>query len=221
MFVARPLYRTLSDDDAVNYRERLYQHYVSTHFASLREIAPEALEKQRVFFRAYFGRFLPADHNARILDLGCGYGAFLYFLQKAGYLNVWGVDISPEQVEAAQRLGISNVYCEDLMVFLPKHKEAFDCITALDVVEHFRKEEILTLLDAVYQALKPGGIFIMQSPNADGPFGAHYRYYDFTHEIAFTKTSITQVLATVGFRNIRVYPAGPIVHGVARAHPEM
>ena len=36
-------------------------------------------------FRKRFARHLPAERNARILDLGCGYGEFLCFLQRAGY----------------------------------------------------------------------------------------------------------------------------------------
>lgn len=198
----------------MNYRERLYRHYVCTHFASIREITPEALERQGVFFRAYFRRFLPKDKNAKVLDIGCGYGAFLYCLQKEGYSNVWGVDISPEQVEEARRFGLHNVHCEDLRAFLAKHPDEFDCITALDVVEHFPKEEVLPLLDAVLQGLKAGGTFIMQSPNGASPFFGTIRYADFTHELVFTRESVHQILSHVGFCDIRVFPTGPVVHGL-------
>lgn len=196
-----------------DYRSRLYAHYVSTHLASFRDISQEAFEKQRVVLRSYSARHLPKDRNAKILDIGCGYGCFLYHLQKEGYENAIGVDTSSEQVELARKLGVRNVECEDLMQYLGKNSKQFDAITAFDVVEHFRKEELLPLLDAIFLALKPGGIFIMQSPNADGPFGCRYRYYDFTHELAFTKTSASQVLSAVGFRTIAVYPTDPVCHG--------
>jgi 2-polyprenyl-3-methyl-5-hydroxy-6-metoxy-1,4-benzoquinol methylase len=187
---------------------------VTTHFAALREISIDACERHRTTFRAYFQHLLPEDKGAKILDIGCGYGSFLYFLQKEGYRNICGVDISPEQVEAARQLGIDNVYCEDLLTFLHGHPKAFACITAFDVVEHFPKCEVLELLDAIHQALQSGGTFIMQVPNGASPFHGTIRYADFTHELAFTKESVVQVLSAAGFMNMHVYPAGPVMHGV-------
>ncbi|MFQ5914082.1 MAG: class I SAM-dependent methyltransferase [Nitrospinota bacterium] len=201
----------------LNYRQRLYKHYITTHFSSIRDTSIEACERHRRFFRAYFGPFLPADKNAAILDIGCGFGSFLYFLKKEGYRDVFGVDISPEQVEVARGLGINNAHCEDLEVFLQKHTGEFDCIAALDVIEHIGKEELFPILDAVQQALKPGGIFIMQAPNGASPLCGAIRYADFTHELAFTKESVGQVLRVAGFADIRVYPTGPVVHGLLSA----
>lgn len=202
------------DDQKIDYRNRFYQHYVSKHLASFQNISIEAFENQRVAFRSYYGRYLPKDKKAGILDIGCGYGSFLYHLQKEGYTNAAGVDISPEQVALARELGVKSIECADLIEYLKKKNKEFECITAFDVVEHFKKEELLTLLDAIYSALKPGGVFIMQSPNADGPFGSRYRYWDFTHEVAFTKTSVNQVLSAVGFNDVEVCGPGPVIHGV-------
>ncbi len=201
----------------MNYRHRLYENYVTGHFDSVREISIEDCDRSQKFLGAYFGRFLPKDRGAKILDIGCGYGAFLHFLQKEGYLDIRGVDVGSEQVEAARRLGINNIHLGDLKEFMENHLSRFDCITAVDVLEHFRKEEILALLDAVSEALKPGGRIIIRSPNAAGPFGTHYRYGDFSHELAFTKTSVTQVLTLSGFTDIQVHPAGPVVHGLLSA----
>ena len=114
-------------------------------------------------------------------------------------------------------MGIDNVYCEDLITFLHRHPKAFACITAFDVVEHFPKCEVLELLDAIYQALQSDGIFIMQVLNGANPFHGTIQYADFTHELAFTRESVVQVLSAAGFMNMRVYPTGPVVHGVLSA----
>lgn len=197
-----------------DYRQRLYVNYVSRHLLGNQGLSLEAFESQRVACKAYFGDLLPKDKDARIVDLGCGGGCFLYFLEKEGYKNARGVDTSSEQVELAINLGLKNVRQADLLDFLEKHSGEFDAITAIDVVEHFKKEEVLLLLDSVYRALKPGGVFIMRSPNADGPFGGRYRYCDFTHELAFTPMSVRQALAAAGFQEISVYPVEPVVHGL-------
>ena len=84
---------------------------------------------------------------------------------------------------------------------------------ALDVIEHYNKAELLMLFDAVYGALKDTGVLLVQTPNADGPFGARHRYSDFTHELAFTPTSLSQALRMAGFKEIEFTPVEPIIHG--------
>lgn len=201
-------------EDNVDYRSRFYKSYISTHFGHLRDFSPEALERQRRTFRHYYGCLLPPDRNARILEVGCGYGAFLYYLRAEGYRNVEGVDISPEQVEAARCLRIPNVTCADAVEFLNRRPETYLCVVAIDFLEHFLKQEILGLLDAIYKSLKPGGRFILQSPNADGPFAGRLRYWDFTHEFALTGTSARQILETADFGEVYIFGTDPFVHNL-------
>lgn len=172
------------------------------------------MERQRAPFRHYFGALLPTDQNARLLDVGCGYGAFLYYLQKEGYNNAEGVDISPEQIEAARRLGVSNVMCSDVVAFLQGRTEAYDCITAIDFVDHVPKEQILPLLKAIHNALRPGGSFLMQAVNGGSPFAARLRYADFTHEFALTALSARQILEAAGFTSVQTFGTDPYVHGL-------
>lgn len=133
-----------------DYRRRFYESYVSRHLASSQTLSLEAFERQRVACRVHFGSLLPKDRGARIVDLGCGSGCFLYSLEKEGYENARGVDTSPEQVKLAVSLGLKNVHRADLVEFLEKHPGEFDAVTAIDVVEHFSKEEALLLLDSIH-----------------------------------------------------------------------
>ena len=197
-----------------NYRRRLFDRYLSTHFGLIHPVSPATLEWEQRVWRDYFAPLLPVDKAARVADLGCGFGSFLYFLRAEGYGNAWGVDVSSEQIEAARNLGISNVVQGDCGEFLEKHPGEFDCLTAFDLLEHLPKNETLLLLQAAHRALKPGGRLILRAPNADGLFGAKILYSDFTHELAFTPTSIRQVLAAAGFERIEVRPEGPRVHGL-------
>jgi len=198
----------------MSYRKSLYEHYVSRHTSLIYDISIKTLERQRRAYRRYFSRFLPKDKSIKILDIGSGYGGFLYFLEKEGYKNIFGVDCSQEQVDMSQKLGIKNVVCADIIDTLKKYSEELDMIIALDVVEHFQKDELFLLFESIICALKPGGIFIMQSPNADGIFSGRYRYWDLSHEIAFTPTSIRQILLHVGFKEVRIYATIPVIHGI-------
>ena len=198
----------------MNYRDRLYPFYISTHFGAIKEVSTQACENQCHQFRSYFKKHLPRNTKVKILDMGCGFGSFLYFLRKEGYQDVHGVEISPEQVAAAEDMGIPNVSCHDILEYLKAHPHAFDCVVALDVLEHFSKSEICDLIDLTFQALREGGRIIIQVPNGGSPFFGMIRYGDFTHETCFTKDSVVQILKVGGFINTRVFPTGPVVHGI-------
>jgi 2-polyprenyl-3-methyl-5-hydroxy-6-metoxy-1,4-benzoquinol methylase len=88
----------------MDYRSRIYQRYVR---ARSRPLAPESVEElspRRPYIRKVIREHFPMDRSASIWDLGCGHGAFIYFLREAGYTNVVGVDKSPEQVAEATDL---------------------------------------------------------------------------------------------------------------------
>jgi cyclopropane fatty-acyl-phospholipid synthase-like methyltransferase len=165
-------------------------------------------------FDSRYSKYLPIDKNARIIEIGCGDGTFISFLLSKGFNRVEGVDSSPQQVEVAKSLGRHQVTLADNCDRLKQLKGEVDMIVALDVIEHYNKSGLLTLLDAVYGALNDTGIFLVQTPNADGPFGARHRYIDFTHELAFTPSSISQALRIAGFKQIEFAPVEPIIHGI-------
>lgn len=198
-------------------RTRLYDAYVSTHLGTYRAASRETFEQDRRVFRATFGHLLPADRDAAILDVGCGAGSFLNFLRAEGYTQITGIDISEEQVQAARALGIREIEVAEAERYLLAHPQTFDCVVALDVLEHLKKGEVLSVLDATYQALRPGGRVLLRVPNGDSINASWVRYGDFTHELMFTPLSIGQVLRVAGFVEIQVLPLEPVVHGVASA----
>ena len=158
------------------------------------------------------------DRSARILDLGCGHGAFIYFLREAGYTNVVGVDKSPEQVAEAKRLGIAGVQEADLWEILQQSPDAsYDVVITFDVIEHFSKDELLPLVDGVQRILRSGGRWVIHTPNGESPFAGRMRYWDLTHEMAFTRMSISQLLQSSGFVKVVCREDKPIPHGLKSA----
>jgi len=163
-------------------------------------------------------RHFPADRNAAVLDLGCGHGTALHFAQDAGYSNSRGVDRSPQQVAEAQRLGIHGVAQGDVEETLRSTPaDSLDVVLTFDVIEHFRRDELLVLVDGIHRVLRPDGRWISHTVNAESPFFGRIRYGDLTHEQAFTRTSIGQLLLSSGFRNVACYEDAPVVHGVKSA----
>lgn len=95
---------------------------------------------------------LPQDlRGARILDAGCGTGAFSFELATRG-ADVVGVDISPQLVDIAQKrrpdhvAGSLTLSAGDMLDSKLGH---FDFIVAMDSMIYYTAEDIGRILDAV------------------------------------------------------------------------
>jgi cyclopropane fatty-acyl-phospholipid synthase-like methyltransferase len=198
-------------------RRRLYDSYFATYYGADHACPSELSASVRAYFDQHLGPHLPADRGAAILDVGCGFGGLLMHLRDRGYSNVSGVDVSPEQVAMAHRLGLTGVTLGEAAEHLADRRDELDLVCAIDVLEHLERSELLELLDAVHAALRPGGRMLLQVPNADGPFACRMRYFDLTHERAFTGKSIAQALRAAGFTTVSIHPVRPAVHGVPSA----
>jgi len=195
------------------YRERLYHHYLATHRGAHLMKASARLPGAYPYFKRLL-KYLPDNKSTRVLDLGCGYGVWLYWLKQAGYDCLEGVDRSPEQVEAAHSLGLDFVKQADIQDHLSHRKpESCDVVLAFDVLEHLGKEEALQFADQVFRALTPGGLFILHLPNGEGFLSGSIAYGDFTHELILNRHSLGQLLRCAGFSQICTYEDTPVVHG--------
>lgn len=201
--------------DAAAYRERIYRAYVTARAEPLAPSSLIGLRPRLPYLKRLIGRHIPRDPNAVIFDLGCGHGALLYALKLEGYTNATGVDASREQIEAARKLNIDGVSQGDLMAAIQSMPdESLDVLIAFDLIEHLTKGELLSLVDEAYRVLRPGGRWIIHTPNGEGPFAGRMRYWDFTHEVAFTRTSLAQLLISSGFGEVNCYEDRPVIHGM-------
>ncbi len=160
-------------------------------------------------YDAMYSDYLPKDKNAKILDIGCGNGIFLYYLKNYGYTNFDGIDVDQSSVDIVKRHVTDRVIKTNASNFLEGKKEYFDVIVMNEVMEHIEKNEIIPLINQIYNALAHGGIFICYVPNMENPFTTYTRYHDFTHTIGFTQNSLRMVMKLGGFKNIEVIATVP------------
>ncbi|MFN0063064.1 MAG: class I SAM-dependent methyltransferase [Myxococcaceae bacterium] len=202
-----------------DYRERIYSRYVSEKLS----LAAPPLESHddagaHAALQHRLRGWLPEDRNTPVLELGCGPGRVLRWLQSLGFKNLTGVDRSPEQVAQARQLCPgANIIEGDLTSFLAKSHQKYGLIVALDVLEHFRKDELLPLMAGVVQALSPNGRLIAQTPNAESPWGTMHRYHDLTHEVCFDPHSLQHLFALSGLGGFEARECGPVPHGLLSA----
>jgi SAM-dependent methyltransferase len=205
-----------TNDQSSTYRKRIYTSY-GTFFQDIPENFDERASARWGRSQRYRLRgWLPQSKTARIVDLACGGGTLLHFLLSQGYRCVEGVDISPDQV-ALSRQVTPHVTQGNAIEFLESAPDQFDLITGFDIIEHLYKDEALRFLDAACAALKVGGRLILQTPNADSPWGAQHRFNDFTHELGFTPNALGRLLRVAGFSDSESRECGPPPYGLSVA----
>ena len=205
-----------SENMSKDYRRRLYDRYVTAHLSASIE---ERVKVRKPYLCRLIDMHFPEELDAHILEIGCGHGALIYYAKEVGYNHLEGVDISLEQIEEAWKLGLkNNIRHGDLMETVSKSADkSYDAIVALDVIEHMTKNELLDLVGELYRVIRDGGKLILHMPNAASPFFGRVRYGDYTHEQAFTQSSLSQLLITYGFSEVKCFEDTPIVHGVKSA----
>ena len=199
----------------LEYRNRFYDKYVS------QQVRPAGRDLTRADYALWaqgaaqrFAGWLPTDRSVPILDVGCGAGNFLFTLQRLDYTDLTGVDFSPEQVTLARQwCPDARIIEGDVFDVLKNNQGNFSLISGLDIIEHFRKDEVLPFLELVHAALRPGGRLILQTPNAASPWMGSVAYSDFTHEWFYSPRGLDRILSLAGFSKYECRESGPFFHG--------
>jgi 2-polyprenyl-3-methyl-5-hydroxy-6-metoxy-1,4-benzoquinol methylase len=183
-------------------KKEMLDKYHETHYKYLHEWRNYELTSKG--FGEWYYDCLPADRNSKILDIGCGDGKFLFFLQNTGYQQLEGLELSAQQAEEAKKHVKCHIHVVDeTSAFLENNHSSYDVITMNDVLEHVSKQKTLSFLKAVFKAITPGGNVVINVPQVSGFTSLYCRYSDFTHEILFTESSLKQLLCAAGFSDIK------------------
>jgi len=174
--------------------KEIFDHYIETSFGELKQ-AEFKFDQFNFNYKQYF----IVNKNNRVLDIGIGRGEMLTCMKNWDYVNYLGLDISPSTVSFCKSIGLNCELTDDTIKWLDENKNEFSIITLLDVLEHFKKNQIVTVLKSIHSALNADGFVIIQVPNLQAPDGQLHRYNDITHEIGFVEHSLTQVLRASGF----------------------
>ena len=178
----------------------------SEWFASIR---PYKGSRSRSLFSAYFKRnYLPhlADaRNDRIVELGCGSGEFLSFLQEHSFTDVRAIDLDVEHVRQAGQYGYP-VAQADLFDFLPTLDDhSVDVLVMNDLIEHIPRERVVGLMEVIHSKLAGDGRFVVKTCNCNSPYGLSTFFSDFTHVEGYTPQKLGHLAAMTGFTECKPY----------------
>lgn len=172
---------------------------------------------------AYIHPFLDYYHESRsdivpfipegvtsLLDIGCSRGGFGAAVKAARSCRVCGVEMNAHEATSAAAL-LDQLWVGDL--FTLEIPETFECVSCLDVLEHFTDPEVL--LQKIRGMLQPGGYLVISVPNVghwsvvEDLVAGRWDYVPAgivctTHLRFYTRSSLLALLQDNGFTPIRV-----------------
>lgn len=146
------------------------------------------------------------ENRRRILDVGCGEGRLLELLRQHGHpeWKIIGLEFDEHAIQSCRRKGfeIHAVRVEDFAEQSSEQK-SYDTVIMLQLIEHV--EDPSLLCRRVYSLLKPGGAFIIETPNLGGLdyrlfAGRWWGHYHFPrHWNLFSNETLRRMLNECGF----------------------
>lgn len=124
----------------------------------------------------------------KILSLGAGVGGGLETTARYGELYI--IDSDPRAIELASDRLCKEKKVYDITEGIPYPDSFFDMVTAFDVLEHIKDDEMVCA--EVYRVLKPGGSFVFTTPAFQPLFSDHDRALG--HYRRYNKDSLKKLL---------------------------
>jgi 2-polyprenyl-6-hydroxyphenyl methylase / 3-demethylubiquinone-9 3-methyltransferase len=191
----------------------------SEYHESLWEAIPEGLQPPRMTARlAFLLERVPA--GARVLDVGCGEGAFTAALVRAGRESV-GIDVAEAPLRRARERAGEGLDLRLVPVEgeWPLQDASFDAVWAGEVIEHVA--DTAAWLSEVRRVLRSGGTLVLSTP-AHGPLtrlwlGLSRRSFESRfdprsdHLRFYTRHTLAALLQDFGFERIETAGTGGLI----------
>lgn len=152
---------------------------------------------QANYFNAEVLPLIPTQNTStKVLDIGFGNGSFLGWAKSLGY-ECTGLEVNERLVRRAHGAGFAAVSdFTELQAF--KH-DGYQVVTAFDVLEHIRREDMINFLCGVRSICASDAVVILRFPNGDNPFSLWMQNGDVTHQTWIGRGMLRQVAQLAGF----------------------
>jgi SAM-dependent methyltransferase len=150
----------------------------------------------------HYGEILEA--HPPVLDLGCGGAELVELLVNRG-VAAMGVDTDPSLVAAARARGLDVVQADAVQFLRQQAPGSFGSIVATHLLEHLPLDPLIELLELSQSRLRPGGLFIAETPNPTSLIVLGNAYIlDPTHVWPLHPKLLEFLCESAGFRNLEV-----------------
>lgn len=148
----------------------------------------------------------PYIKGKKILDIGCGTGAFVAYMCQKGY-EAYGIE--PDEDARKMANEIFNVQANDESFLSNCPATSFDLITMWHVLEHVMN--LPERISTIYRILKHDGILCLALPNPNSPDANYYQDYWAAWDVPrhiwhFRPKDVSSLFEKFGFEIIGMYP---------------
>ncbi len=158
----------------------------------------------------------PGENCRRLLDVGCGTGYSMVWLQRRfQFREVYGVDLSPHASVFWRTRGLDTVALGSADR-LPFAEGEFDMVTCFDVIYQLNDERASAAIREMNRVLRPGGLLFIREPAYQWMRGAHDVAVG-THR-RYTLTDLRRLLVAHGFKIKRATYANTLLFWLAAPH---
>lgn len=152
--------------------------------------------------------------NARLLDVGAGYGYFRQAAAHAGW-STDGVEISRHAAAVAKREFGLDTFVGTVEEYARRSASSYDVLTLFDLIEHV--EDPVSLLGTVRKLLLPDGLCVIRTPNLlsiDGDvFKGYYHSLKREHLHFFSAGSLCRALEMAGLKPVYITTESNLLRG--------
>jgi 2-polyprenyl-3-methyl-5-hydroxy-6-metoxy-1,4-benzoquinol methylase len=154
---------------------------------------------------SYLRTWLPITGTA--VDLGAGRGELVQLMHRQG-LSSFGIDSDQSVVTSAVERGL-DVRLSDIDSFLDEYSPtSLDVVTAIQVLEHVDTDQLVSWFKKIHRVLKPGGIFIAETPNPHAIDAFKAFWVDVTHVRPYYPESLLHLAQSAGFARAEIWAPG-------------
>lgn len=177
-------------------------------------------EEEWIRLCSHFGEIVELKANEKVLELGCGAGAFLFCLQQEYNCEIFGIDYSEALIDIARKNLAGNFLVADASQ-ISRMNQTFDLIFMHSVTQYFPSLGYASeVIEEAYRNLAVNGQFGMLDVNDKSKESSYHAsrrskhqkpeeydllYSDHPHFFV-DKKELSKILERVGFTEIRFYP---------------
>ena len=142
--------------------------------------------------------------NPPVVDIGCGRAELVEMLTRRG-VEAIGVDTDPSMVAEARDRGLDVRQVDGSSFLRGREPGSLGAIIATHLVEHLEFADLVELLELAATRLRPGGLFIAETPNPTSLVVLGNSYIlDPTHLRPLHPSLLTFLCEGAGFRDVRL-----------------
>jgi SAM-dependent methyltransferase len=149
------------------------------------------------------------EGRSDVLDVGCGRGEFLDLLAEHG-VRARGLDLNHDMVQLCRARGLEVAEDDAVSYLRSLPNGALGGLFAAQVVEHLQPDDLLALLEAAFDALRPGSPIVLETINPAcwvAFFDSYLR--DITHVRPLHPDTLSYLLTATGFQDATVRFSAP------------